>query len=426
MADETYKLISQVTVGSGGTAAIQFNSIPQTYTDLVILLSARTTRSAVVDAINVSFNGSFANLSSRELFGSGTGVGSGADASSNYVGYVSGNTATANVFGNSTFYMPNYTNSLNKSSSGDSVSENNASAAFQSIEGNLRANTAAITSISLQSYLGFNIMEHSTAYLYGVANTAGTNLSPKASGGTAVLSGGYWYHTFRSNGTFTPTQTISNAECIILAGGGGGGDDAGGGGGAGGFIYQSSQTFTATGYGISIGGGGGENAGGGNTTFNSQTAIGGGRGGPYNNAGGSGGSGGGGAMIFQGGGAGTAGQGNNGSGGGAGGTNAGAGGGRGGAGGTGTWGGGLGTNTYATWASATSTGYNSGFYAGGGTGGGNGFGGFSGDGNANSGQNGGSASANTGSGGGGGSWGTGPSLVGGSGSTGIVIVRYAV
>ena len=35
----TYTLIASNTVGSGGTASIEFNSIPQTYTDLLIKIS---------------------------------------------------------------------------------------------------------------------------------------------------------------------------------------------------------------------------------------------------------------------------------------------------------------------------------------------------------------------------------------------------
>jgi hypothetical protein len=42
----TYEIIASVTVGSGGAANIEFTSIPATYTDLVVLFSARTDRSA--------------------------------------------------------------------------------------------------------------------------------------------------------------------------------------------------------------------------------------------------------------------------------------------------------------------------------------------------------------------------------------------
>jgi hypothetical protein len=41
----TYEAIATVEVGSGGAADIEFTSIPGTYTDLVLKLSARGTRS---------------------------------------------------------------------------------------------------------------------------------------------------------------------------------------------------------------------------------------------------------------------------------------------------------------------------------------------------------------------------------------------
>ena len=37
----THNLISTITVGSGGAASIDFTSIPQTYTDLLVKISLR-------------------------------------------------------------------------------------------------------------------------------------------------------------------------------------------------------------------------------------------------------------------------------------------------------------------------------------------------------------------------------------------------
>ena len=39
----TYTLISSVTVGAGGASSIDFTSIPSTYTDLLVKISARST-----------------------------------------------------------------------------------------------------------------------------------------------------------------------------------------------------------------------------------------------------------------------------------------------------------------------------------------------------------------------------------------------
>ena len=42
----TYELISSVTVGAGGTTSVSFASIPQTYTDLKLVGSARGSRAS--------------------------------------------------------------------------------------------------------------------------------------------------------------------------------------------------------------------------------------------------------------------------------------------------------------------------------------------------------------------------------------------
>ena len=49
--------LQTVTVGSGGASSIDFTNIPQTYTDLKIVLSARTNRaSQTFDFVSVVFN----------------------------------------------------------------------------------------------------------------------------------------------------------------------------------------------------------------------------------------------------------------------------------------------------------------------------------------------------------------------------------
>jgi hypothetical protein len=70
------------------------------------------------------------------------------------------------------------------------------------------------------------------APILGIMASAGEK--PSASGGTAVKSGGFWYHTFTSSGTFTPFAPLT-VDYFVLAGGGGGGKQGGAGGGAGGY-----------------------------------------------------------------------------------------------------------------------------------------------------------------------------------------------
>jgi hypothetical protein len=165
----TFELIAAVTVGSGGASNIEFTSIPSTYTDLAIYLSARQSRSETTSTTRIEFNGSSSNLSCRYIQGFGSGVISGSSGS--YIFNDSpANSATANTFGNGFIYIPNYAGSTNKSVSWDMVTENNATAANAYLVAGLWSNSAAITSVKFSSLSGDNFMQYSTAYLYGVKN----------------------------------------------------------------------------------------------------------------------------------------------------------------------------------------------------------------------------------------------------------------
>jgi hypothetical protein len=166
---DTFTKIATVTVGSGGASSITFSSIPATYTDLCIKVSFRDTFTNIGNDINVSFNGVSTNRSGKYLFGSGTAISSGASA-----GIASGlgnsDGATASAFSNTEYYIPNYTSANNKSFSADSVTENNATAAYTMFNASLWASSSAITSITIGS-LTYNLMQYSTATLYGIKNS---------------------------------------------------------------------------------------------------------------------------------------------------------------------------------------------------------------------------------------------------------------
>ena len=167
----TYTLISSVTVGSGGAAAIEFTSIPADYTDLLVKLSARSSRSAAVaEEFLLTFNNNGSSYSEKQLRGDGSSAISQTFSGSSIQQVAQpGAGATASVFGNWEFYIPNYAGSNNKSISLDGVTENNATQAYTYLEAGLWANSAAITSIkfSAGAYLA---VEYSTAYLYGISN----------------------------------------------------------------------------------------------------------------------------------------------------------------------------------------------------------------------------------------------------------------
>jgi hypothetical protein len=171
----TYTFISSVTVGSGGAANIEFTSIPATYTDLVVLLSVRSTRTSDYrDELFIRFNSdSGNNYSVRNLIGAGSSAGSGSSLTTNYLkrGTAPTDTATTSTFSNNIIYIPNYTSSNQKSVSTDEVTENNSSTNnYLESRAGLWTGTSAITSITFTFEVGPNFAQHSTAYLYGISN----------------------------------------------------------------------------------------------------------------------------------------------------------------------------------------------------------------------------------------------------------------
>ena len=165
----TYVKIATVTLASAA-ASIDFTSIPGTYTDLVIKASLRSAAASVNPGLKIKFNTSALNFTGLNVYGDGSAKGSYTDTGGE-IGILAGNSATANTFGNCEIYIPNYAGSNNKSFSVDSVNENNATSASQYLYANLWSQTAAITAISLLSGGAVNLMQYSSATLYGISKT---------------------------------------------------------------------------------------------------------------------------------------------------------------------------------------------------------------------------------------------------------------
>jgi hypothetical protein len=164
----TMELIQTSTLGTAA-ASIEFTSIPQTFTDLVVLSSCRTDRAApnTQESLKFTFNSVTTDYSLRRLFGNGSTVTS--NTSTEFVGGLAAATsATANTFSNSICYIPNYTSATNKTGSVDLLSENNGISAFIIISANLWSNTAAITSILVEGSAGGTLQVGSTISLYGI------------------------------------------------------------------------------------------------------------------------------------------------------------------------------------------------------------------------------------------------------------------
>jgi hypothetical protein len=435
MAVSSYNAIGSVTVSASQTQ-ITFSNISQLYTDLVLIITAKS--SAAAD-IWIRANGDSTNSYSYiELDANGSTVASSKSTASGN-GFLTDWWGTPST-DNSHVCIVNFNNYSNNFTYKTAISRANRASSGIDLVTSLWRKTSPINSLTLRFSNATRTFDPGTVVsLYGIgANTL------KASGGDIVQTDGtYWYHAFKKSGTFTPNSALS-CDVLVVAGGGSGGTGgganwAGGGGGAGGLYYSTGNSIS-TAQTVTVGAGAGtasNSAGtdGSNSQFGSLTAAVGGGGGGYgadvaSKVGRNGGSGGGGGYQAAGG-TGTSGQGN------AGGTATttfGAGGGGAGvAGGGGVFPlsgtGGNGLNTYSSWLSVTNTGAG-GYIAGGGSGGSysnTGSAGAAGLGGGGAGSTRTSVPASNGvtntGGGGGGSY---ASIISGAGGSGLVIVRYPV
>jgi hypothetical protein len=166
----TYKLIASAT-SNGSVALINFTSIPQTYTDLVVRISARNTSGNVSNSLGMKPNGSATNDSSTWLSGNGSTASSSRSTNDYNVGRITGGGATADTFGSVEIYIPNYTANANKPMSAFGVAETNAAAVEMRINALLYSNTAALTSLEINTDGVNDFASGSNFFLYGIKNS---------------------------------------------------------------------------------------------------------------------------------------------------------------------------------------------------------------------------------------------------------------
>ena len=170
----TYTLISSNVLGSSA-ASVTFSSIPATYTDLVLRMSARCTTAANNMVLGLRINGLSTTIYSNTfLQGTGSAASSGASATQTELNgnTFQGDATTANTFTSIEFYIPSYTVAQNKPISGISSGENNATAALTKATANLIRSTATISSIFLFEQSSAALFSSgSSFYLYGIKNS---------------------------------------------------------------------------------------------------------------------------------------------------------------------------------------------------------------------------------------------------------------
>ena len=169
----TYTLISS-NVLTSSAASVTFSSIPATYTDLVLRISARGSGvSSNALQVYIQANGDSANnYSTTILLGNSSTVSSfsfAPDSAFIYF-YIPQSGSTANTFSNNEIYIPSYTAGQNKPASGFGVAENNSSSANQATIDAAASLYRSNTAISSLSIGGANFVSGSSFYLYGISS----------------------------------------------------------------------------------------------------------------------------------------------------------------------------------------------------------------------------------------------------------------
>jgi hypothetical protein len=178
----TYELIASQTLGTA-TSSVEFTSIPGSFDDVVLHLSVRTSdttnNTGDYSGFLYNYNGSTANYSSRELYGTGSGAASvsrttGTDGGVTYgrpMNGVQNDYSTTDTFTSIEWYIPNYAlTTVAKSASITSVGENNATDSLICAVAALWDDTSAITSIKFVAQ-GSTFMSGSSFFLYGITKS---------------------------------------------------------------------------------------------------------------------------------------------------------------------------------------------------------------------------------------------------------------
>jgi len=297
-------IFTQTIGATGATNAVVFNNIPQTFTDLILIVSARSVSSNSYDSLGMTLNSTYGNYTRETL--NGTAIATSANRASYRDAALAPTAAyAAGLFGNVHITIPNYTSNNYKQAICQGVVEANTSAGTLTSVSMLYQTNQPVTTIQLDSATtGTAWAQYSSFSLYGVLSQQPVRYVKGSGGVVSYGTDGYIYHQFIATGTstFTPNQSIT-ADVLVVAGGGSGGNGYGAGGGGGGVQLFSSQSLTSgLPYSITVGTGGSGAAtsntpgnSGTNSQFGSLTPSIGGGGGGGSSAAKSGGSGGGGA-----------------------------------------------------------------------------------------------------------------------------------
>ena len=167
----SFESIATVSVGSGGASNVEFTNIPNNYAHLQIRYTARTSRVATAEDIDLQLNSDTANnYSWHIIYGDGVNpvIATGTSTYRMIVPGVASANATAGIFGSGVVDILDYT-STNKFKTVRSLggNERNIAGEIMFESGNWRS-TSAITSLKLTPSSGSNFAQYSHFALYGV------------------------------------------------------------------------------------------------------------------------------------------------------------------------------------------------------------------------------------------------------------------
>lgn len=168
----TYQVIASNTLATS-VASVTFSSIPDTYTDLLIKMSCRTTGAgSFAAAWLVTFNSTSSGYSNTWMRGNGaTSVSQRySNTTSLNGGWENASGATASTFDSSEILIPGYVASRNKPILISNITETNATTAYIIGNSGLWRDTTAISSIQISPSAG-SWDTGSSFFLYGIKNS---------------------------------------------------------------------------------------------------------------------------------------------------------------------------------------------------------------------------------------------------------------
>lgn len=158
----TYKLIEAQTLTTN-TATVNFTSIPQTFTDLLVKVSAKSNTTGWADII-IRFNSDSTTYLNRRIYSNAGSVGQDDSEWTNFSSVVNGTYQFSNI----DYYVPDYTSSRKTNwLVTNSNAQNHANEGFASWGTGNWDGATAVTSLQISDY-NTTMQAGSTFYLYGI------------------------------------------------------------------------------------------------------------------------------------------------------------------------------------------------------------------------------------------------------------------